>query len=203
MFMQNYGILMLGFAAALATAWSVAPVEGPTAVDTEVLKLAQGFRTPTETSVSNPAQLIAALEEPSVNAIVMLDGSYDLTDTLKISRPVSIRAQVAGMVQLNGQGNVQVLHIDTSGKVELAGLQIMRGYNEMARCGSLEPFLEHPSLATLPHPTVLELFFYRGRARVDSRIRLWCDRDEHATFLKHCGNYPRIGHVTSHARRPG
>ena len=46
-------IVVLGLTVALATAWSVAPVEGPAAVDADVLKLAQGFRTPTETSVSN------------------------------------------------------------------------------------------------------------------------------------------------------
>ena len=88
-------IVVLGLTVALAAAWSVAPVEGPAAVDADVLKLAQGFRTPTETSVSNPEELKEALADPSIDAIVLLDGVYNLASTLAIDRSVSIRANTA------------------------------------------------------------------------------------------------------------
>ena len=126
-------IVVLGLTIALAAAWSVAPVEGPAAVDADVLKLAQGFRTPTETSVSNPEELKEALAYPSIDAIVLLDGVYNLTSTLVIDRSVSIRANTAGKAVLDGQGKVQVLSI-TSGTVDLNGLQITGGYNVYVRC---------------------------------------------------------------------
>lgn len=126
-------IVVLGLTVALAAAWSVAPVEGPAAVDADVLKLAQGFRTPTETSVSNPEELKEALADPSIDAIVLLDGVYNLTSTLVIDRSVSIRANTAGKAVLDGQGKVQVLSI-TSGTVNLNGLQITGGYADYVRC---------------------------------------------------------------------
>ena len=128
-------IVVLGLTVALAAAWSVAPVEGPAAVDADVLKLAQGFRTPTETSVSNPEELKEALADPSIDAIVLLDGVYNLTSTLglEIDRSVSIRANTAGKAVLDGQGKVQVLSI-TSGTVDLNGLQITGGYADYVRC---------------------------------------------------------------------
>ena len=126
-------IVVLGLTVALAAAWSVAPVEGPAAVDADVLKLAQGFRTPTETSVSNPEELKEALADPSIDAIVLLDGVYNLTSTLVIDRSVSIRANTAGKAVLDGQGKVQVLSI-TSGTVDLNGLQITGGYADYVRC---------------------------------------------------------------------
>ena len=70
MFLPYRIIAMLGLTAALATAWSVAPEEGPAAVDMELIKLAQGLRTLTEKSVSNPTELTAALADPSFDAIV-------------------------------------------------------------------------------------------------------------------------------------
>ena len=124
-------IVVLGLTVALAAAWSV---EGPAAVDADVLKLAQGFRTPTETSVSNPEELKEALADPSIDAIVLLDGVYNLTSTLEIDRSVSIRANTAGKAVLNGQGKVRVLFIDTSGTVNLNGLQITGGYVDGVRC---------------------------------------------------------------------
>ena len=127
-------IVVLGLTVALAAAWSVAPVEGPAAVDADVLKLAQGFRTPTETSVSNPEELKEALADPSIDAIVLLDGVYNLTSTLEIDRSVSIRANTAGKAVLDGQGKVRVLHIDTSGTIDLNGLQITAGYVDGVRC---------------------------------------------------------------------
>ena len=120
-------IVVLGLTVALAAAWSVAPVEGPAAVDADVLKLAQGFRTPTETSVSNPEELKEALADPSIDAIVLLDGVYNLTSTLEIDRSVSIRANTAGKAVLDGQAKVRVLSI-TSGTVNINGLQITGGY---------------------------------------------------------------------------
>ena len=120
-------IVVLGLTVALAAAWSVAPVEGPAAVDADVLKLAQGFRTPTETSVSNPEELKEALADPSIDAIVLLDGVYNLTSTLEIDRSVSIRANTAGKAVLDGQAKVLVLSI-TSGTVNINGLQITGGY---------------------------------------------------------------------------
>ena len=126
-------IVVLGLTVALAAAWSVAPVEGPAAVDADVLKLAQGFRTPTETSVSNPEELKEALADPSIDAIVLLDGVYNLASTLAIDRSVSIRANTAGKAVLDGQGKVQVLSI-TSGTVDLNGLQITGGYADYVRC---------------------------------------------------------------------
>jgi hypothetical protein len=127
-------IVVLGLIVALATAWSVARVEGPAAVDADVLKLAQGFRTPTETSVSNPEELKEALADPSIDAIVLLDGVYNLTSTLDIDRSVSIRADAAGKAVLNGQGQVRVLYIHTSGTVDLNGLQITGGNAHDVRC---------------------------------------------------------------------
>jgi hypothetical protein len=124
-------IVVLGLTVALATAWSV---EGPAAVDADVLKLAQGFRTPTETSVSNPEELKKALADPSIDAIVLLDGVYNLTSTLEIDRSVSIRAKTAGKAVLDGQDKVRVLHIDTSGTINLNGLQITAGYVDGVRC---------------------------------------------------------------------
>jgi hypothetical protein len=126
-------IVVLGLTVALAAAWSVAPVEGPAAVDTDVLKLAQGFRTPTETSVSNPEELKEALADPTIDAIVLLDGVYNLTSTLEIDRSVSIRADAAGKAVLNGQGQVRVLYIHTSGTVDLNGLQITGGNADNVR----------------------------------------------------------------------
>ena len=120
-------IVVLGLTVALAAAWSVAPVEGPAAVDADVLKLAQGFRTPTETSVSNPEELKEALADPSIDAIVLLDGVYNLASTLAIDRSVSIRANTAGKAVLDGQAKVRVLSI-TSGTVNINGLQITGGY---------------------------------------------------------------------------
>ena len=70
MFLPYRIIGMLGLVAALANAWSVAPLEGPAVVDTEVVKLVQGLRTRTEKSVSNVAELEAALADPSFDAIV-------------------------------------------------------------------------------------------------------------------------------------
>ena len=120
-------IVVLGLTVALAAAWSVAPVEGPAAIDADVLKLAQGFRTPTETSVSNPEELKEALADPSIDAIVLLDGVYNLASTLAIDRSVSIRANTAGKAVLDGQAKVRVLSI-TSGTVNINGLQITGGY---------------------------------------------------------------------------
>ena len=131
--MQNHVIFMLSLAAALTTAWSIAPVEEPTIVDTDMFKLAQGLRTPTETSVCNPVELKEALADGSVDAILMLDGYYNLTATLKISRTVSIRAKEARKAVLNGQGKVRVLDIVTSGTVTLVGLQITGGYTPTVR----------------------------------------------------------------------
>ena len=57
----------------------------------------------------------------------MLEGYYNLTDTLNITRSVSIRAAKPGKVVLNGQRMVQVLHIETSGTVDLIELEITGG----------------------------------------------------------------------------
>ena len=127
MFLPYRIMFLLGVAAALTAAWSVAPVEGATSVDMEVIKLAQGLRTQTETSVSSTSELEAALADPSIDAIVMQDGAYKLTATLEIKRSVSIRAATKGKAVLDGCGSVQVLSIETSGTVNLAGLQITGG----------------------------------------------------------------------------
>ena len=133
MFLPYRIMFLLGVAAALTAAWSVAPVEGATSVDMEVIKLAQGLRTSTETSVSSTSELEAALADPSIDAIVMQDGVYNLTATLEIKRSVSIRAATKGKAVLDGCGSVQVLSIETSGTVSLAGLQITGGYTHEVR----------------------------------------------------------------------
>ena len=137
MFLPYHIMCVLGVAATLTAAWSVAPVGGAASVDMEVIKLAQGLRTPTETSVSSTVELEAALTDPSIDAIVMQDGVYNLTATLEIKRSVSIRAASKGKAVLDGCGSVRVLSIDTSGTVNLAGLQITGGYTyDSVRCGS-------------------------------------------------------------------
>ena len=77
----------------------------------------------------------------------MLDGYYNLTETLNINRTVSIRAAEAGKAVLNGQGNVRVLYIETSGMVDLVGLQITGGYAVSTRRAKFEPILELASIA--------------------------------------------------------
>ena len=138
MFLPYHIMCVLGVAATLTAAWSVAPVGGAASVDMEVIKLAQGLRTPTETSVSSTVELEAALTDPSIDAIVMQDGVYKLTATLEIKRSVSIRAASKGKAVLDGGGAyISVLSIDTSGTVSLAGLQITGGYTgDHVRCGS-------------------------------------------------------------------
>jgi len=137
MFLPYRIMFLLGVAAALTAAWSVAPVEGATSVDMEVIKLAQGLRTSTETSVSSTSELEAALADPSIDAIVMQDGVYNLTATLEIKRSVSIRAATKGKAVLDGCGSVRVLSIDTSGTVSLAGLQITGGYADDGNGGGV------------------------------------------------------------------
>ena len=65
---------------------------------------------------------------------MLLDGVYNLTSTLDIDRSVSIRADAAGKAVLNGQGQVRVLYIHTSGTVDLNGLQITGGNAHDVRC---------------------------------------------------------------------
>jgi hypothetical protein len=76
----------------------------------------------------------------------MLDGYYNLTETLNINRTVSIRAAEAGKAVLNGQGKVRVLYIETSGTVDLVGLQITGGYTVSTRRAKFEPIWSLPPL---------------------------------------------------------
>ena len=148
MFLPYRIIFLLGVAAALTAAWSAAPREGAASVDMEVIKLTQGLRTQTETSVSSTSELEAALADPSIDAIVVQDGAYKLTATLEIKRSVSIRAATNGKAVLDGCGAVGVLSIATSGTVNLAGLQITGGHAD--KVGSTESNLSRNVLAS-PH----------------------------------------------------
>jgi hypothetical protein len=80
----------------------------------------------------------------------MQDGVYNLTATLEIKRSVSIRAATKGKAVLDGCGSVRVLSIDTSGTVNLAGLQITGGNAQGVRFAArIQPFPERSSIAPL------------------------------------------------------
>ena len=141
-------IALLGLVASLASRLSATGTEVSPAVDEDILRRVQGLRTPTEISVSTTKELVAALADASIDAIVVQDGSYNLTATLNVTRSVSIRAAETGKAILNGQGKVRVLNIQTSGTVYMAGMQITGGKTDVG-IHVVEPFLECSSIAPL------------------------------------------------------
>ena len=143
-------IALLGLVASLASHLSATRMEVSPAVDEDILRRVQGLRTPTEISVSTTKELVAALADASIDAIVVQDGSYNLTATLKVTRSVSIRAAETGKAILNGQGRVQVLSIQTSGTVHMAGMQVMGGKQALnVGIHVVEPFPERSPIAPL------------------------------------------------------
>ena len=112
----------------------------------------------TASTVSSTSALVAAIGS-SATRIVVQAGTYDLTSTLTISRAVTIEAQVAGSVVLNGMGQRRVFTILSTGVAQLIGLNITGGYASHvggyasyvgARYLNLaQPFLEASSSAPL------------------------------------------------------
>ena len=92
----------------------------------------------TEVSASTVGQLTAAIGDSTVDKIVLAEGTYELssdmcsdsfgTSALCISRAVTIEADVAGGVVLNGMGGRRVFAIESGGTAELIGLNITGGY---------------------------------------------------------------------------
>ena len=88
----------------------------------------------TEVSASTVGQLTAAIGDSTVDKIVLAEGTYELSSdmcsgsALCISRAVTIEADVAGGVVLNGMGSRRVFKIESGGTAELIGLNITGGY---------------------------------------------------------------------------
>ena len=57
----------------------------------------------------------------------MLPGLYLLTETLTITRSVTLRAAVAGEAVLDGQNSVQVMRINQGITVHIVGLHFTNG----------------------------------------------------------------------------
>merc|ERR1712185_661462 len=87
----------------------------------------------TEVSASTVGQLTAAIGDSTVDKIVLAEGTYELSSdmcsgsALCISRAVTIEADVAGGVGLNGMGGRRVFAIESGGTAELIGLNITGG----------------------------------------------------------------------------
>ena len=91
-----------------------------------------------------------ALSDGAVSRIVLAAGTYELADdmcrtwfggsALCIDRNVTIEAEVAGSVVLDAKGARLVIHVSSTGRAELVGLNITRGaaYNVSFRA-SIEP----------------------------------------------------------------
>ena len=76
-------------------------------------------------------QVANILNNPSVTEIRLAAGTYEATSTLTISRSVTITADVEGAsVVLDGQGSRIVISI-SGGTVQLVGLSITNGYNQV------------------------------------------------------------------------
>jgi len=74
------------------------------------------------------AQLTAAINNSAISKIVVQAGTYDLSSALSISRAVTIEAEMAGSVVLNGRSQTRVFDIASSGVAQLIGLNITGGY---------------------------------------------------------------------------
>ena len=77
-------------------------------------------------SVSNFADLKAAVEQGSDATIELAAGTYLVTSTLSISRTVTIAAADGATVVLDGQNARRVMTI-SSGVVQLVGLHVTKG----------------------------------------------------------------------------
>ena len=87
------------------------------------------------------SELTAAITNSTVDRIVLtVAGSpYELTSNMAgchsglcIDRALTVEAEVAGQVVLDGMGERQVLYVSSSGLVELIGLDITGGYTQVS-----------------------------------------------------------------------
>lgn len=98
----------------------------------------------TQVSVSTVAELIAALGMSTVDKIMVAEGRYEFTNgmcsdsALCISGAVTLEAEVAGGVVLDGMGGYRVFKIESGGTAVLIGLNITGG-SAVTVCLHLEP----------------------------------------------------------------
>ena len=92
-----------------------------------------------QTAVSTSAGLTSALANTAVSRIVLASGTYNLVAELSITRSVILEAAAGATVTLNAQASSssprRVLNINpgSSGVVQLIGLGITGGYNNVVR----------------------------------------------------------------------
>jgi len=128
----------------------------------------------TASTVSSTSALVAAIGS-SATRIVLQAGTYDLTSTLTISRAVTIEAQVAGSVVLNGMGQRRVFTILSTGVAQLIGLNITGGYASYVGARYLnlaQPFLEASSSAPLERYAHACLFWQGGGLYIEGSATL-------------------------------
>ena len=124
----------------------------------------------TQVSASTVDELTAAIDDGTIDKIVLAEGTYELTSdmcsasALCISRAVTIEAEVAGGVVLDGMGGRRVFIIESGGTAELIGLNITGGYASVCLpfavgLGSITPLERYVVLA----------FFAVGRRAVHRR----------------------------------
>jgi len=114
-----------------------------------------------EASASTVGEFTAAIADSSINKILLVAGTYELTSDMCtgsavcIDRALTIEAQVPGGVVLDAKGGRRVFEIQSGGTAELIGLNITGGRATLVQSVCLfEPSVAfHPS----PCPCLFEL----------------------------------------------
>ena len=107
-----------------------------------------------EASASTVGEFTAAIADSSINKILLVAGTYELTSdmctgsAICIDRALTIEAQVPGSVVLDAKGGRKVFEIQSAGMAELVGLNITGGYASLVQ----SVCLFEPSVAFHPSP---------------------------------------------------
>ena len=104
--------------------------------------------------VNDSSQLTTALDDSTVDRIVLRAGTYELTSdysqsgcsdsALCINRAVTIEAEMPGSVVLDAKKGRRVFYIQPGGAAELIGLNITGGKSDSVTCPRFEPSLTFP-----------------------------------------------------------
>lgn len=128
-------------------------------------------------TVSDVANLVAAVNTGSVSRIILATGTYTLTAELLVARTLTLEAAVPGSVVLDASASAasprRVLRINpssTSDVVALIGLDITGGYTESTDSGITQPGEGGGIFIQQGQVTFSQVKIYSNKARIGAGL---------------------------------
>jgi hypothetical protein len=93
---------------------------------------------PGRRSVATVAELSSVLACADLHTIQLESGTYPLSSTVILNRSVTLTAATSGLVVLDGQRSVRILHVTGNVNVTTHGLVLTRGFIQSASSGYID-----------------------------------------------------------------